>query len=208
MNKLKHLLSILLILSIGQSGLAQDFFLEGLVGIGNIPGGKHRAGKAEIQLTVLRNFKFGTLGIDFSTGGNLLPINSTVEDSDLTTHFPDDSRFGSIVLLYRYPIKKTLFVEPRIGYASLNTNVFTDDHDKLTQGNLSAGIGLGVAPSKLIMSVRYQYLGKTTFYEGFSSFSNSFKRLLAGPVSLVMFRMSYRFSLDRKREKTNLGSGQ
>ena len=107
---------------------------------------------------------------------------------------PNDTKFGSISLLYRLPIREGVFVESRAGYASLSYFVHTDTEDKVKRPNFTYGIGLGATVyNNCTISLRYQHLGSTAVYEGMRE-STTIK-LSAEPVDVVLLRIAYRFKL-------------
>ncbi|MEO1260509.1 MAG: hypothetical protein AAFZ15_17060 [Bacteroidota bacterium] len=197
----KYLLLVFFYFLLFQKSTAQDFFMEAGIGIGNITGKEHKLGKSEIHLNIFRSFKFGQLGLDFSTGGNFIPGESTTTEPGVEVLSAADSKFSSVVLLYRLPIKNHFFIEPRLGYASLSAFVHTDDKTKINESNLSAGIGFGGTIKKLTLSLRYQYLGKTAEYEG--SKDSIVVKSFSEQVSLVLLRISYCFDLNSIFKKNN-----
>ncbi|MBX2872499.1 MAG: hypothetical protein KTR30_10380 [Saprospiraceae bacterium] len=172
---------------------AQKNAVEIGVGIGNLVEGEHRLGKAEVHFSLFRAFQFGELGLDFASGGNFIPGESGITEDNSDILSSKDSRFSSIALLYRIPFQKHLFVEPRLGYSSLSAFIHTDDRRKLRQPNFSAGLGLGASLGNLSLSLRYQYLGKTADFTGFRGSTEVIS--VSEPVSLLLFRTSYRFNL-------------
>lgn len=195
MAYLKFPLTFLLLLAFSQICHSQNLFIEGGIGIGNIVGSSHHLGKSEIHLNIIQSFNFGQLGIDFSSGGNFIPLGDDDNGPGIRMLVPNDTRFNSIVLLYRLPIKKHFFIEPRVGYASLSAFVHTDDQSKIQRSNLTAGFGFGGILGRFSLSLRYQYFGKTQDYEGRISAANVVVRSVAEPVSIVLLRMSYRFKI-------------
>lgn len=180
-------------------GTAQEYFIEGGFGIGNVAGGNHRLGKSELHISFHKRFKYGILGIDFASGGNFIPLESgsVVDDPDIIS--PKDSRFGTILFTYRVPIQRQFFIEPRLGYASLRAYVHTDDRRQLKQPNFSSGIGLGTSFENLTMTLRYQYFGKTAEYAGIRGQTEVIS--LGEPVSMILFRVGFRIVGWGKREK-------
>ena len=53
-QQLKQLCLIAFFLIYAQNSISQDLFLEGGFGIGNVVGKKHRLGKAEIHLNIIK----------------------------------------------------------------------------------------------------------------------------------------------------------
>ena len=119
-----------------------------------------------------------------------------LDDSEIIS--PKDIRFGAISLTYRAPIQKHLFIEPRLGYASLRAYVHTDDRAQLKQPNLSVGMGLGTSFDNLTLSLRYQYFGKTAEYLGFRGLTEV--RSLAAPVSMILLRVGFRVGLGKRKK--------
>jgi len=165
------------------------------VGLGNIVGEEHSLGKSEVHFNVLKSYNFGQLGLDFSTGGNFIPGTRDMMEGNTEVLSAADSKFGSVSMVYRLPIKKYFFIEPRAGYASLHSFVHTDDKTKISQSNFTAGIGVGGTINKLSLSLRYQYFGLTADYEGVKN--GIILKSNAEPVAVVLLRVSYRFSLDK-----------
>jgi len=62
---------------------------------------------------------------------------------------------------------------------------------------------VGGTLSTISLSLRYQYLGKTADFEGVKD--TGILRSNSEPVSLVLFRLSYRIGLDKyfKNKKSN-----
>ena len=190
MRLLVFMIMILLVPSIQ----AQSLQFETGVAIGNVTT-KHSLGKAELHFNLLKCYNFGQLGLDFATGGNFIPGERSTLEGNTETLSPNDSKFSSINVLYRRPIKKAFFVEPRMGYASLFSFVHTDDSRKITQPNFTMGLGVGGYIGRFTFSLRYQYYGKTASYQG----ARDNTVVISNPESfdLVLLRMSYRFGLDR-----------
>lgn len=172
---------------------AQKNSMEVGIGIGNVAKRDHRLGKAELHLSLFRTFEFGKLGLDFASGGNFIPGESGISEDNIDIISSKDSRFASISLLYRVPIQKHIFVEPRLGYSSLSAFIHADDRRKLRQPNFTAGLGLGLSLGNLSISFRYQYLGETADFAGFRGSTEVISN--SEPVSLLLLRMSYSFKL-------------
>ncbi len=174
---------------------AQNLQIETGFAMGNVVGEEHSLGKAELHLSFLKCYKFGQLGLDFSTGGNFIPGERSTTEGNTEILSPNDTKFGSITFLYRLPITKHIFVEPRMGYASLYAWVNTDDSRRIQQSNFSAGVGLGAYVRRFTFSLRYQYYGRTADYmgsrDGTIIVSNS------EHIDMIFLRWSYRFGLDK-----------
>lgn len=189
---------------------AQKIFTELGFGIGNILGEEHTLGKGEIYLNIFKTFKFGTLGLDFTTGGNLIPGTRSTLAEDTEILSPNDTRFASIMIPYRYAITKNIFIEPRLGFASLSYFVHTDEDIKINRQNFSLGIGLGATLfDNLSFTIRYQHLGLTPEYQGSRDGTNVLSN--AASVDLILFRMAYRINWDKlfntkPKVKTNLNN--
>lgn len=186
-----------------QTCYSQNLLVEGGVGIGNIVGREHRLGKAEAHLAIIKSFNFGELGLDFSSGGNFIPLGDSESEAGMEIISPNDSKFSAIALLYRIPIEEIVFVEPRIGYASLSAFVHTDDKTKIRAPNLTAGMGVGINIKSVSLSIRYQYYGQTQQYEGFSSFSNVIVKSTSESISMILLRISYQLDLGKLFRKKN-----
>ena len=178
---------------------AQNIQIETGLAIGNVTAEKHSLGKGELHLSLLKSYDFGILGVDFATGGNFIPGDRSTFEGSTETLSPSDSKFSSITILYRLPLKKNIFVEPRIGYASLFSLVHTDDQRKISQPNFSAGLGLGGYVKRFTFSFRYQYYGHTDDYQGTRDGTTVISN--AEPFGLVLLRISYRFGLDKLFKK-------
>lgn len=187
------IIAALLVLGFPLHSSAQKNAVELGIGIGNVAKRDHRLGKAEAHFSVFRTLNFGVLGLDFASGGNLIPGESSISEDNREIISSKDAHFGSITALYRLPLHKHFFVEPRLGYATLSAFIHTDERRKLRQANLSAGLGLGASFGGLSLSFRYQYLGKTATYTGFRGSTEVLSA--AEPISLLLLRTSYRFSL-------------
>ncbi len=193
MNKLNLLIFLLTFFFSTQYGKTQHLFAEVGAGVGNVVEEEHTLGKGELYFNLLTSFKFGQIGLDFATGGNLIPGERTSQEGDIEILSPNDARFGTISLLYRLPIGKHLFIEPRSGYSVLSYFVHTDNDTKIKQQNLSYGLGVGaVLQDRLSVSLRYERLGLTPAYEGTKDRTTVISN--AEPVNLLLFRMGYRFS--------------
>lgn len=196
MEQLKHISTIVFCLLFVQNCFSQNFFIEGGAGVGNILGQENRRGKSEAHLTLIKPLDFGEIGVDFSTGGNFIPLNENLVENNIEVVSPNDTKFNSAVLLYRLPINKYFFVEPRLGYTSLSALVHTDDRTKIKQGNLTTGFGLGARLSdNVLVSLRYQFYGNTLEYEGFKSDSNTVVKSISEPISMILLRGTLRFGL-------------
>ncbi len=185
--------TVIMILILPFCSFTQKHSIEIGIGIGNVAKRDHRLGKAEAHFSLLQTFEFGKLGLDFVSGANFIPGESSLLEDNIETISAKDSRFSSLSLLYRVPLQKHIFVEPRLGYASLSTFVHTDDLRKLRQPNFSAGLGLGLSLGDLRIAIRYQYLGKTANYSGFRGATEVIS--LAEPVAVLLLRTSYSFNL-------------
>lgn len=186
-------LVVFFLISLPLNGLAQKNSMEIGVGIGNVTNGEHRLGKAEVHFGIFRDLSFGQLGLDFSSGGNFIPGESGLSENNKDILSPKDSRFSSIALLYRIPVHGPLFVEPRLGYASLSAFVHADDQQKIRRANFSAGLGFGASLGGLRLSLRYQHLGNTADFSGFRGSTEVISP--SAPVPILLLRMSYSFRL-------------
>lgn len=193
-NKSRYFLLLVLLIFKMQFIHAQDIFMEVGVGIGNIAENKHSLGKGELHFNIIKSYKFGQLGLDFSTGGNFIPGSRKTVNENVEILSSNDSKFGAITILYRLPIKKHLFVEPRFGYSTLFSFVHTDDKTKITQPNFSVGIGIGGNINKFTLSLRYQYIGVTSDFNG--TRNTTIVKSNSESLALVLFRVSYRLRLN------------
>ena len=194
MSRVSTLLMLCLVMQV-LTIQAQHLQLETGVGIGNVTGGKHSLGKGELHLTFLKCYDFGQLGMDFATGGNFIPGERSIMEGNTETLSPNDSKFSSISILYRMPVERQFFVEPRIGYSSLFYFVHTNDRRKIKQPNFTAGLGIGAYAKRFTFSFRYQYYGKTEEYQGTRDGTTVISN--AESFDLLLLRISYRFGLDR-----------
>jgi len=192
-NKPKYFLLLFLLLLKTELINSQDTFIEVGLGIGNIIGNKNARGKGELHLNTIKSYQFGQLGLDISTGGNFIPGITSIEDETIETLSSNDFKFTTLMILYRLPIKKHLFVETRLGYSSLFSFVHTEDKSKISQPNFTAGIGIGAYTNNFTLSLRYQYLGVTPNYEGTRNMT--IVRSNSESLGLVLLRISYRFDL-------------
>ena len=172
--------------------IAQEYFFEGGFSIGNISDRQHPYGKSEVHLTAFKKLKSGSIGLDFSTGGNFIPGDSKDNDPFMATILnPEDTRFTSFMFLYRKSIIQSLFIEPRIGISSLHSYVHTDNNTLIRKNNLSSGLGLGLTTSNLTVSFRYQYHGKTNSMRDFKNMEEVI--LNSETISMILLRFSYHF---------------
>ncbi|WP_435577848.1 hypothetical protein [Gilvibacter sp.] len=186
------LLAIVVLFSINQN-IAQELFTEVGVGIGNVIGEEHRKGKAEIYFNVIKPFSFGEVGLDIATGGNFIPGNISGIEDGVEILSPNDAKYTAVTAFYRLSIFKNLYLEPRVGYASLYYFINADDDRKISKSNLAYGLGIGATILKnFSLSLRYQHLGTTPSYEGtkqsITIISNS------EALNLVLLRVAYRFN--------------
>ena len=197
----KIVLIVIAIIFVSININAQNLFLEVGVGIGKIVGVKSPNNKAEVHLNIFKSFKFGQLGLDFSEGGNFIPVNRNIVDENIETLSPYDSKFTYINIFYRLTIKKHFFIEPRFGYSTLFSFVHSDDKTKITRPNFTLGIGIGGNINNLTLSLRYQYLGITPYYKGVRNST----MIQSNPKSLAImfFRVSYRLRLDNLFSKNH-----
>jgi len=196
MKESNKVIPIIILLMFSLSSMAQESYLEGGFGIGNVLGSTHRSGKAELHIGVFKGFPFGELGLDLSGGGNFIPGTNSIEEPGVEILSPNDVKFASVMLLYRFPLIKNIFIEPRLGYTALNVFVHTTDITKLRQDNISAGIGIGVSLDKIALSLRYQYNGETSDYEGLRDAGTV--KSFSEPVSMILLRMSYHLELNKR----------
>jgi hypothetical protein len=200
MNKLHLIISIITLSFFIKYSNAQSLFTEVGFGIGNVVGEKHTLGKSEIYFNILKNNKFGAIGFDFYSGGNFIPGERSIIKGNTEILSPNDTRFNSISIFYRMPIKNSLYIEPRFGYTTLSYFVHTDDKTKIRQPNINYGIGIGLALfSNLSLSIRYQYLGNTPKYIGLKGTTTVVSN--SEPINLALIRMGYRFSWDKLFKK-------
>lgn len=193
--KWKSVLYLLLFLMNVQLHHAQDLFVEAGLGMGRVTDKKHAFGKGELHVNAMKSFRFGELGLDVSFGGNFIPNNATLTSDQMEIVSPNDSKFWAITALYRVPIKNRVFIEPRLGYSNLFFYVHTDDRTKIAQSNFTAGMGIGGSFNNVMITLRYQYIGRTPKYTGFR---NSIKIISNSErLSLVLLRVSYRFTLNK-----------
>ena len=193
-NKLKFLsLLSFCILNI-QLNQAQYLFVEAGLGIGRVVDKEHAFGKGELTVNATKPFKFGELGLDVSFGGNFIPnsTNITIDNAEVISS--SDSKFWAISILYRAPIKNIVFIEPRFGYSNLFSFVHTDDRTRISQSNFTAGIGVGRSFNNIMLSLRYQYFGRTPNYTGVRNGMTVISN--PEPLSMVLLRVSYRFTLE------------
>lgn len=200
MHKSNSLIIIIALLSFISKGKTQNLSTEIGIGLGNVIAQEHSLGKAEIYINLIKSFKFGQIGLDFSSGGNFIPGSRSMEDGNIETLSPNDARFGSISILYRKSIKNYFFIEPRLGYSSLSHYVHTDNKTRISQQNFTYGIGIGTNLFKnFSFSLRYQHFGKTPAFEDTKDMR--IVKLNAEPLNLILFRMAYRFSWDNLFKK-------
>ena len=183
-----------IILLTTQNASAQGLFVETGFGIGNIAAEKHRLGKGEVHLTMIKPFRRSQVGLDISTGGNLVPGDRTSDEGNTDIISPYDARFLSATAIYRLSIRDRFFIEPRVGYSSLNHFIFADNKRQIRQSNLTAGLGFGARIDDFTASFRYQYLGETPDF--FGPKDDGLVRSDSEPIGVFLLRLSY--SLDLK----------
>ena len=165
--------------------------------------------KGEVAFSLIKQLEKGSLGLDFAFGGTLNPYGNTNIDSVSSNEFnadPSENRFTSIALLYRYPVGKLGYLEPRLGYSDLN-RYFPIEEDRLrvSSSNLTWGLGVGVTLlERFNLSFRYQYMGRTPSYEGINTNFNidgesidTLIRQRSASYNLFIFRVSYAIYLDK-----------
>ncbi|MGV6830536.1 MAG: hypothetical protein ACWA5P_03110 [bacterium] len=175
---------------------AQKYTAEVGIGLGNVVGTEHSLGKAELHLNVLKSFSFGQLGIDLVTGGNFIPGERSIQNEATQEEIlsPNDTKFDAVTFIYRTTIYKSFYLEPRIGYVSLYSRTNADNADSRQRSNLTVGLSLGIQLERFLLSLRYQYFGKTADY--LDTQINTTIIGTASPVDMVFLRASYQFDLD------------
>jgi hypothetical protein len=174
---------------------AQDSYTEVGFGAGSAVGEGGSKVKAEIYINILKSYKFGEIGLDFSTGGNLRPGTSNDIENNIETLSSNDAKFNAITVFYRLPIFKKIYFETRLGYSSLFYWIHADNERKISESNFSYGLGFGTTLSNNIsISLRYQHLGKTPDYEGNKDLTTIISK--SEPLKLVLLRVAYRFNWD------------
>ena len=174
---------------------AQNIQIETGWAMGNVAGEKHSLGKAELHMTALKCYNFGQIGLDLATGGNFIPGDRSTIEGNSEILSPNDTKFSSVALVYRFPMTRHIFLEPKLGYASLFSYVHTDDTQKIKQPNFSAGFGFGGYIGRFTLSLRYQYYGQSPSYQG--SRDGTMVVSNAESIGMILFRTSFRFGLDR-----------
>jgi|TARA_B110000908_G_C10147342_1_gene399674 hypothetical protein len=196
LHKLNLSLSIITLFFSIQYSTAQGFYSEVGLGLGNVVVEKHSVGKAELYFNVLKSYKLGEIWRNwirsfywrrFHSGGR------EIIEGDTETLSPNDAQFNSAAIFYRLPIKRKIYLETRLGYSSLSYYIHADDKRKISESNISYGLGIGITRFENIsLSFRYQHFGNTSACEGTKDsrviISNS------KPLKLVLFRAAYRFS--------------
>lgn len=173
---------------------AQSTSIEAGVGIGNITGTEHTLGKGEVHLSLFQQFRFGALGLDFSTGGNFIPGERSTKLPELSIINPNDTKFNALHLLYRLPLFKGSFLEPRIGYSSLYTFTHSMEKNKVSQGNWSAGLGIGTFVDRVNFNLRYQYYGQTADFMGTNERGEI--QMEARNISMIILGINIRWDID------------
>jgi hypothetical protein len=174
---------------------AQSSYTEIGLGFGNVVGEEHRNGKAEIHINFLKPFKFGEIGLEISTGGNLIPGSDRGIENNIENLSSNDAKFNSITAFYRFPIIKKIYLETRLGYSSLFYWIHADNERKISKSNISYGLGVGATLfNNLSLSLRYQNLGNTPDYEGNKDLTTIISK--SKPLKLVLLRVAYRFNWD------------
>ena len=199
MNTLRWCMVLVSCCSLRFGLTAQELYLEGGAGFGNIPGESHRQGKGELFIGVYKPFGFGTLGFDLAGGGNLIPTSNEIDELDRDIIAANDTRFTTVSLLYRRSLFKHLFIEPRMGFSTLSAYVHADEQSRISSSNVTAGLGIGGRVEYFTLSLRYQYLGKTADFRGIRD-----DRLVIAPsehISVILIRVGYRFDLSHLFEQ-------
>ena len=195
MPKSNFTLPIVILFCSINSVLAQNLFTEVGLGIGNVTGGEHTKGKAEIYVNVLKSYGFGELGLDISTGGNFIPGTTSAVENNIETLASNDAKFSSITAFGRLAVFEKIYIEPRFGYASLFYWVHADNEDRISESKISYGLGVGTTISdNFSISLRYQHLGNTPEYEGSKDATTIISK--SEPLQLVLLRIGYRFNWD------------
>lgn len=172
---------------------SQELFLEGGIGVGNVTGGNHSLGKGEVFISAFKSFKSGTWGLDIAGGGNIIPGSNSIEEGTREILSPNDTRFASFNVLYRLNFLEYFFLEPRVGFTSLNYFVHTDDRRKISRSSLSSGLGVGGSFEDITASLRVQYLGKTPEYQG--TVGSGIRESRESHVTVFLVRVAYRLDL-------------
>jgi hypothetical protein len=174
---------------------SQDLFTEVGLGFGNVVGEKHRKGKVEIYINILKSYKFGEIGLDLSTGGNFVPGTSSGIENYIETLSSNDAKFNSITAFYRLPIFKKIYFEPRLGYSTLFYWIHADNVRKINKSNITYGLGVGATLfDNISLSLRYQHLGNTPNYEGNKDSTTIISK--SKSLKLLFLRVAYRFNWD------------
>jgi len=174
---------------------AENSYTEIGLGVGNTAGEEHRNGKGEININFLKSYKFGEIGIDISTGGNLIPGSDRSTENNIETLSSNDANFNCITAFYRLPIIKKIYLETRLGYSSLFYWIHADNERKISKSNISYGHDVGATLfNNLSVSLRYQNLGNTPNYEGNKNMTTIISK--SEPLKLVLLRVAYRFNWD------------
>ena len=92
MNTLRWCMILVSCCSLRLGLTAQELYLEGGAGFGNILGESHRQGKGELFIGVYKPFGFGTLGFDLAGGGNLIPTSNEIDELDRDIIAANDTR--------------------------------------------------------------------------------------------------------------------
>ena len=201
-TKMKQTLFMICCLLVFQDTNSQSVQMEVGAGIGNVVGEDHDLGKGELFLSALKSYNFGELGLDLSMGGNFIPGERSTMEENIETLSPNDSKFWSITALYRYKVKKHFFIEPRLGFASLYSFVHTDNTTRINQSNFTAGFGIGARIERFVVSLRYQYYGKTADFEGIRNTQTVISNLES--FDAILLRFSFRFgfgNLFKRKER-------
>lgn len=191
------LVSFLILIAV-ESSAQSNFHVELGAGAGSFTNHKYSLGKGELHLGLLKNLNGTFIGLDFSTGGDLLWGELDEEMIGGRTRIdPYSTQFASILALYRRGVlfEDRFFIQSGIGYSSLHRFIHADDTRKVQASNLGVAFGVGYTLDQMIFTLRYQFYGKTPSYEGTRDGVDLYQERRS--VSLVMFRVSGKLDISK-----------
>lgn len=197
---MKRFVALAILLVSFSSLNAQQYHLEGGIGLGSIPNADNNQGKGMLYLGAYRSISEQlSFGLELSSGGRLFAGENNTFEGRTEILDPNDTKWSSALLKGRYYVlsgNSPVYAGLGIGINSYWRNVHAQDNRTISQINLAIAPEVGIEiGDNLSLSLRYLVGGNTKAFEGTKELDPTTNlRVERINIGLVLFSVGYRLS--------------
>lgn len=201
MKKAITLMFLITLTMMSLVSMAQQFSVEGGIGIGNLLESEHRSGKGTISIGGYYHISEKIqIGLEAGTGGDFFPIGEDIqEENGLILLNPVHFNFNTVVFKGRYYFTKIwntrVYAGLSIGMSKYLRYLKSYGVEKVSERNLIAIPELGITMDRVNISLRYYTKGTTPEFSGRDDIRDVL--LPSDWFSLLIIKASYQLTFGK-----------